>query len=321
MTDIERRLEQLSPERRRLLERLSTRSSSPSIPSPSAAQPPPDPALLTQELVEGLHAAELERERGAAKKAAVRRFYEAVNGQLDASMAHEHALFLNYGYVPDGRDERAVVALPRYALNRNCVQLVLEVVGDCALDGCAVLDVGCGRGGTISVLDRFFEPRALVGVDLSPTAIEFCARRHTSPRTQFAVGDAEALPFDKCRFDRVINIESSHSYPDVAAFYAEVARVLVPGGRFLYSDTIPANAVRDRIEQIASLGLTLETSRDITPNVLRSCDEAAAINAQAFSADNETEVLSDFLGAPQSRTYELMRSQRTVYGIWRFRKD
>jgi SAM-dependent methyltransferase len=327
VSDVERRLEQLSPERRRLVERLSTRSSSPRVSSssaaeartPAAARTPAD--LLTDDLVDGFRTAELESEPGAAKKAAVRRFYQAVNGQLDASVAHEHALFLNYGYVADGRNERAVIQLPRYAMNRNCVQLVLEVVGDCALKDCAVLDVGCGRGGTISVLDRFFEPRALVGVDLSPAAIEFCRRTHTSLRVRCAVADAELLPFDECKFDRVINIESSHSYPDVGAFYAEVARVLRTGGRFLYSDTIPTHVLPRRIKQMAALGLSLELSRDITPNVLRSCDEAGAVNAQAFSADNAPEVLNDFLGVPESRTYELMRSRRTVYGIWRFRKD
>ena len=320
MSDVEHRLDRLSPERRRLAERLAARAPSLSSSPPGAGQARPSVDLLTHDLVERFRTAERESEPSVAKKAAVRRFYDAVNGQLDASVAHEHSLFLNYGYVADGHNERAVVELPRYALNRNCMKLVLEVVGDCEVGGRTMLDVGCGRGGTISVLNRFFDPRALVGVDLSPAAIDFCRRTHTSPRMRFAVADAEALPFDDRQFDTVINVESSHSYPDVGAFYAEVARVLVSGGRFLYSDTIPTRALHDRIEQLVSMGLSLELSRDITPNVLRSCDEAAAINMQAFSAENVPEVLSDFLGAPESRTYQLMQSRRMVYGIWRFRR-
>jgi phthiocerol/phenolphthiocerol synthesis type-I polyketide synthase E len=326
MSEVQRRLEQLTPERRRLVEQLAARCASPPDPSHADdAQPLADGAqpaehLLTHELIDRLATAERASDPRAAKKAAVRRFYDAVNGQLDASVAHDHALFLNYGYVGDGVGERAVVELPRHALNRNCVQLVLEVVGDCPLSGRTVLDVGCGRGGTISVLDRFFTPQALVGVDLSATAIAFCRRRHASPRMRFVVGDAEALPFDARQFDRVTNIESSHSYPDVGAFYAEVARVLVSGGTFLYADTIPARAIPDRIAQLESVGLSLELSRDITANVVRSCDQAAGINAQAFSDGNAPEVLSDFLGAPESRTYELMRSGATRYGIWRLRK-
>jgi len=316
MSEVQRRLAQLSPERRRLVEQLAARPSSPLARLPAGS----DDQLLTHELVDRFRTAERAGDPAAARKEAVRRFYDAVNGQLDESVAREHALFLNYGYVGEGHGERAVVELPRYAMNRNCVKLVLEVVGDCELTGRTVLDVGCGRGGTISVLDRFFDPQAMVGVDLSPAAVDFCRRRHTSPRMRFLVADAEALPFGECQFDRVTNIESSHSYPDVGAFFGEVARVLAAGGLFLYSDTIPARAISGRLEQLRSLGLSLELSRDITRNVLRSCDEAAAVNAQAFSDGNAPEVLGDFLGAPESRTYESMRSGHTVYGIWRFRK-
>lgn len=320
MTDVDRRLEALSPERRRLVEQLAAQSSSQRTAPGSVDDIRRADHLLTHDHVVDLQTADRQRDSGAAKKAAVRRFYDAVNGQLDSGIAHEHALFLNYGYVADGHSERAVIELPRYALHRNCVQLVLEVVADCELDGRSVLDIGCGRGGTISVLDRLFNPRALVGVDLSTAAIAFCRRAHTSARMRYVAGDAEALPFGECQFDRVTNIESSHSYPNIERFYAEVARVLVAGGAFLYSDTIPRDAVPGRIELLASMGLSLELSRDITANVLRSCDEAAVINARAFSGANAPDVLGDFLGAPGSRTYELMRTGRTVYGIWRFRK-
>jgi SAM-dependent methyltransferase len=49
-------------------------------------------------------------------------------------------------------------------------------------------------------------------------------------------GDAEALPFDDGSFDAVINVESSHNYPDLAKFLSEVARVLRPGGHFSHVD-------------------------------------------------------------------------------------
>jgi SAM-dependent methyltransferase len=37
-------------------------------------------------------------------------------------------------------------------------------------------------------------------------------------------------------FDAVINVEASHCYPSLPRFLAEVARVLRPGGHFLYAD-------------------------------------------------------------------------------------
>ena len=42
-------------------------------------------------------------------------------------------------------------------------------------------------------------------------------------------------------FDVVTNIESSHTYPNLRGFFTEVRRVLRSGGRFLYTDLLPAS--------------------------------------------------------------------------------
>lgn len=281
--------------------------------------PPPSPErLLMGDAISAIHRSRATD--GFAVKEAIQRFYDAVNAQLDTGIAGEYALFLNYGYVADGRSERSIHQLPSRVLNRNGIQLVLEVVGDCELAGRRVLDVGCGRGGAIAVLHRFFSPGKIVGLDLSPGAIDFCRRVHNYAEVSFMCGDAEQLPFPARSFDSVINIESSHSYPDVAAFYAEVHRVLEPGGVFLYADTIPAGEVAARLELLSRQGFGIELARDITSNVVRSCEELADINAQAFTAGNASGVLDDFLAVPGSENYNRLRSGRLSYGIWRLRK-
>ena len=60
-------------------------------------------------------------------------------------------------------------------------------------------------------------------------------------------GNAEKLPFADQSFDAVINVEASHCYPRFPQFLDEVARVLRPGGHFLYTD------VRRR-KEIATVG-------------------------------------------------------------------
>ena len=79
----------------------------------------------------------------------------------------------------------------------------------------------------------------VTGVDLSPEAIAFCRRTHRHPRVRFEVGDAEHVPVEDRAFDVVTNVESSHTYPNLRAFFAEVSRVLVSGGLFLYTDLLP----------------------------------------------------------------------------------
>ena len=310
MSDLAHRLARLSAAQRRLLERL-TAEGDPGAAGAAAALEPE--RLLTDDLMHELG-------DGVPAKAVIRRFYDTVNGQLDAGVAREYAHFLNYGYAADGRSECAVHTLPRNALNRNCVQLVLELVGECELAGLRVLDVGCGRGGTIAVLQRFCAPRELVGLDLSPAAIAFCRRAHTFEEARFLCGDAEALPFADGAFNAVVNVESSHSYPDVGAFYAEVHRVLAADGVFLYTDTMPTTGVAARLEQLAAVGFRVEVARNITANVVRSCDELADVHGHAFAADNAPHVLGEFLGVPGSRNYEALRSGRSQYGIWRLRR-
>ncbi|MFD2408215.1 class I SAM-dependent methyltransferase [Azorhizophilus paspali] len=66
----------------------------------------------------------------------------------------------------------------------------------------------------------------MTGLDFCPAHIEFCDRVHRLDGLSFIYGDAMALQFADEEFDVVINIESSHSYPDLNRFGEEVRRVL-----------------------------------------------------------------------------------------------
>ncbi len=94
-----------------------------------------------------------------------------------------------------------------------------------------VLEVGCGRGGGGAYVAEHFRVSRLTGLDFSGAAIRFARAHHADPRLRFVRGDAENLPFPDAWFDAVLNVESSHCYPDVPRFTSEVARVLRPGGQ------------------------------------------------------------------------------------------
>jgi ubiquinone/menaquinone biosynthesis C-methylase UbiE len=213
------------------------------------------------------------------------------------------------------------VPLPEQMLNKNSVLLVLEVLEDCVQTGSRVLDVGCGRGGTVSVINQFFQPGRLVGLDISAAAVAFAHDAHKRPGTAFLQGDAERLPFGDASFDIVTNIESSSCYPDLPAFYGEVRRVLTPGGWFLYSDCLPSDRFRDSIRHLAEMGFAMERDRDITANVLASCDQIAKSRVGAYAAGNDSATLNDFLGAPGSHYYGEMRARRWTYRICKLRKS
>ncbi len=242
-----------------------------------------------------------------------RHMYDGVTKQLDGSAFGAFAHFLNYGYVPNGAPQACNVELNSKMLNRNSVKLALEVVGSYPVDGGTILDVGSGRGGTARMLVEFFNPASVTGLDLSGEAVAFCRKTHTDPRLTFVQGDAESLPFADAEFDAVINIESSHTYPAIQRFYASVKRVLKPGGHFLYTDLMPVGKMRQCVELLKELGFELHDDRDITANVLLSCDEIAASRLGAFGGDQAG--WSNFLAAPGSTVYESMKSGEWTYRI------
>jgi SAM-dependent methyltransferase len=253
------------------------------------------------------------------KKEECRRFYDEISQRLDASIFGQFSWFLNFGYVAVDNLSSSVVELSDQRLNRNSARLVLEVIGDTPLTGRRVLDVGCGRGGTIAVIIEYFDPAAVCGVDLSPAAIAFCSSTHRHPAVTFEVGDAERLTFRDGAFDVVINVESSSTYPDISAFYREVDRVLAPRGTFLYTDAMPATRFEECSAYLRRLGWSLEVDRDIGANVLASCDDAAANRSRAYGNGGDG-TMDDFLGRPGSRFYNEIRQGTWTYRIQRWRK-
>jgi acyl transferase domain-containing protein/SAM-dependent methyltransferase len=248
---------------------------------------------------------------GAAAKAGYREFYNDVTRRLERSGVGEVSFFLNYGYISLGDGDEAEREVPDGVFNPSSVRLAHELVGATDLRGKRVLDVGCGRGGTVALLAEEYGADA-TGVDLAPEAVAFCRRLHRHSATRFEVGDAENLPFDDASFDAVINIESSHTYPSLRAFLGEVRRMLAPGGWFLYTDLLPVQRWEEVRLLLGAPGFAVRQDRDITPNVLASCDEVAATRADAFG--EASAAIDNFLAVPGSAVYEQMRS-----GAWEYR--
>lgn len=100
-----------------------------------------------------------------------------------------------------------------------------------------LLDVGCG-GGVLAEEFARLGPQ-VTGIDVSDASLEV-ARAHA--RTQglpigYQAGSATQLPFDGSSFEAVSCCDVLEHIPDWEQVIAEVGRVLVPGGLFLF-DTI-----------------------------------------------------------------------------------
>ena len=100
--------------------------------------------------------------------------------------------------------------------------------------GMRVLDVGGGIGGPARLLANEYGANVTV-LDLTA---EYCrvgalltARTGLTERVTFRQGDALDLPFEDGQFDLIWTQHSSMNIEDKARLYAEIFRVLRPGGR------------------------------------------------------------------------------------------
>ena len=91
-----------------------------------------------------------------------------------------------------------------------------------------VLEVGCGWGELAEWIAR--ETGAtVVAVDLSPRMVELARERGVDAR----VADVQQLPFADGEFDCVVAAWMLYHVPDLDRAFAELARVLRPGGRLV----------------------------------------------------------------------------------------
>jgi N-methyltransferase StaMA len=157
-------------------------------------------------------------------------------------MAHTHGGHLHGGYWA-GPDKPKTVT-------EAGDRLTDVVVERCRLlPGARVLDVGSGNGkATIHVAARH---RVRVsGVTISEyqvrLASELAAERGLGGTVDFTVADMRDVPFADGTFDAAYAIESVSHIPDRTLAFAEIGRVLRPGGRVAVTDFVLRRPIADK---------------------------------------------------------------------------
>ncbi|CAF1553434.1 unnamed protein product [Rotaria sp. Silwood1] len=101
--------------------------------------------------------------------------------------------------------------------------------------GDKVLDIGCGVGGPLRRI-AYLTGAHITGITISPYQVQRAREIGVPTNCEFIQGDFMKLPFEDNSFDHVYAIESVCHAPEKSKCFAEVFRVLKPGGSFVGYD-------------------------------------------------------------------------------------
>lgn len=113
------------------------------------------------------------------------------------------------------------------------------------------LDVGCGSGQSTALLAPHFV--AVTGFDVSKAQVDEANKSNTLANVSYRVSGAEKLPFPPHSLQLVTSSQACHWF-NMPAFFAEVDRILVPGGVVaLYGYLFPRVMMHPKAAQLTAV--------------------------------------------------------------------
>jgi ubiquinone/menaquinone biosynthesis C-methylase UbiE len=129
------------------------------------------------------------------------------------------------------------------AMRRQALVPLREALLDCKGGSrtARLLDIACGTGAFLAEVKRNYPRLAVTGIDLSAPYLAVARRRLAAwSRVTLAEANAETLPLADSSVDIVTCVYLFHELPHRArqAVAGEIRRVLKPGGRLIFVDSL-----------------------------------------------------------------------------------
>jgi malonyl-CoA O-methyltransferase len=154
----------------------------------------------------------------------------------------------------DGYDEAAV-------LQQEIAHRMLERLGYIRLQPQRVLDLGCGTGLALTGLAKRYRGAELIGLDFSHRMLTHARKRgHWLNRPRMLCADAERLPLADDALDLVFSNATLQWVNDLDATFAELLRVLRPGGLLLFSTFGP-----DTLKELRAAWAAADEGAHVSP--------------------------------------------------------
>lgn len=95
-----------------------------------------------------------------------------------------------------------------------------------------VLDIGCGNGVMLERIARRCDCR-LIGTDISGDVLKSTKHRLKGKNVELLCCPVDDMPIENATADKALTINTLYFWEDLASGFAEIARVLKPGGIFV----------------------------------------------------------------------------------------
>jgi arsenite methyltransferase len=119
--------------------------------------------------------------------------------------------------------------------------------------GVTVVDIGCGAGMDLLLAAHAVGPSGrAIGIDMTEAMADRAragARVLGLAQVEVRLGDASELPIESASVDVVISNGVLNLTPDKRQAFSEVARILKPGGQFLYGDIVVASELSEAVRR------------------------------------------------------------------------
>jgi ubiquinone/menaquinone biosynthesis C-methylase UbiE len=176
-----------------------------------------------------------------------------------------------------------------------------------ALDGATVVDLGCGAGRDTFILSKLVGPAGrVIGVDMTAEQLAVAERHREWHARKFGqatsnvrlvhgyIEDLESAGIASASVDLVVSNCVINLSPDKRRVFAEIFRVLKPGGELHFSDVfagrrVPAQLARDELLLGECLGgaLYIEDFRRLMRSV--GCLDARVLGRRRIELSDEIE--------------------------------
>jgi ubiquinone/menaquinone biosynthesis C-methylase UbiE len=167
-----------------------------------------------------------------------------------------------------------------------------------------VLDLGCGAG-----LDAFVARKEVgdsgqvIGVDMTAEMIARAranAQKSGFDNVEFRLGEIEHLPVVSDSVDVVISNCVLNLVPDKEKAYAEIFRVLKPGGHFCISDIVSSQPLPDCLKEVAEAYAGCVSGAIPKDDYLQIIDEAG-FGQISVASERKIDVPADLLTSSLSQ--------------------